>query len=980
MSEQNISVQAPSKTEKPKHMLEPEVIAQLTQALDRNALFLTANTRLASHLRQILDAIAIERAGSAGKANSEQRVWQSASILPFEAWTKNCWDHAMLSAALAPRLLLTPAQDGFYWEQALEQTDITQTLMAPAAAAAQAQQAYQLLRQSLVDPEQHTFEFNSAADSRAFYQWLQEYQKVIDATEHIALVDAQQQLLRIDTIEHRPIVLIGFQSPTPLQQALALHYAGDPSQLESIHLRKACQRISNLGVSDFASEVNAAAQWSKQMQQQNPAARIAVVIQNLSQHKMLVERSFSAVFEPARVYSPEPATLSGFNMSAGVALAETALVSIALFIIDTLAQPLKLEEWTRLLNSAYMSNNNKDFFRRQALLAKMYDAGEAEYNLVDIERLLHWRNKDRQLELDPAQVTDAEAAPVDLTEILSQAAQRQIKMRASAIKSKKQCPSDWLPTLFKQLALFGWPGKRTLSSDEYQQRSSFERHSETFSSFDTIVGKVTLANAIRLFHRHCQNQIYHRETVSKPNMAKHVQVLGGLEASGQTFDHLWLLGMSDRQWPAIPQAHPLIPRRLQIEFQMPSASVEREFEYAKRVTSGYLNSASDIVISYPQSVDDIESHISSLVYNLVSELPNKLAAEKNLNLQQTDLPSLDNSDVFGQHGLAASDTETLFENIADLNGLPLTASVDNTSEAAVLPGGSAMIKDYNVNPLKAYFKWRLGVKPLGNLVLGVSPLERGNSIHEALEAIWQALGGSASLHDCTAEQLRGLVVEASSVAINTVMSRRFIALAPHIISLEQRRLANTLLEWLVIERKRPAFNIYALERALSIELVGQRLNLRIDRIDRLADGQLLLIDYKSGLSSVAAWLDDKVSEPQLPIYVCAIDGDPELNGEAAVAISYARLKADALGFDGIADDETAALTVDGVSSLDKRRNHEFFDWQQLTSHWRENLQTTVEAIVAGRAAVDLSDRGIADPVYEPAMRLSFASVDERVAK
>ena len=170
-------------------LVDSDVVIQLEEALDRGALFITPNTRLASYLRDLLDDIMLHR------QKSNLGVWSTPELIPFDAWTTSQWTAAMLSGKTSPRLILSAGQDILYWERALEQSPIAQTLMSPAAAAAQAQQGYQLLRQGLVDIDQHAFEFNSAVDSRAFYDWIKHYKALLQNSDHIALVDAQSELL-----------------------------------------------------------------------------------------------------------------------------------------------------------------------------------------------------------------------------------------------------------------------------------------------------------------------------------------------------------------------------------------------------------------------------------------------------------------------------------------------------------------------------------------------------------------------------------------------------------------------------------------------------------------------------------------------------------------------------------------------------------------------------------------------------------------
>ena len=998
--------------------IDATLIEQLSTALAQGALFLTPNTRLAGQLRLILDAIRLDQF-EAENVQPDISVWQTPTVIPFETWTISSWQSAMLAGEVPARLILTPGQDALYWEQALEQSESSLSLLSKSAASSQARQGYQLLRQSLVPIEQHEFEFNSALDSRAYLEWIKNYQQIVAKSTHIPLVDAQAQLLSLpskrflldsqlsdtETIDQQKpmLVMVGFHAPSALQLALANKYVGPESDLSGglsadadvddtdvnkrvvfLQLSKRCQQLNSSAYTDFASEVKAAAHWSKAIQIQQPDARIAIVIQNLSQQKMLVERSFIEVFEPDKVYDADSILQNDFNISAGIPLSESGLVKIALLIIDSLARPLSIEEWQSVLMSPYIGGNFK--FRR-ALLDSAYEAGEREYTLAQISRLLLWRSNGFTKDLDDAEqdsVGAGDKEPASLLAGLAQAAQLYIASRSGGGKAKSAFPSQWLPKFRELLNLFIWPGQRTLNSDEYQQLSSFDSHCQLFAGLDSIVGKVSLAKASSLFRRHCQNQVFHRETVKKTDGSQHVQILGALEASGQTFDYLWLTGMSERQWPAAPQAHPLIPRGIQIQYAMPSASVEREFEYAKRLTQGYLCGANSINISYPTAIDDITCHISPLLSSVANTL------DLSLNDWSAD-PS--DKNIGGDLLAAASELadelnieledEQLFENIADHFGKPLRLESDpQLEDKALLAGGSGMLKDYNVNPLKAYFKWRLGVKAPAAVVLGVSPLERGNTLHEALETIWQALGGSAALQDCTLAQIKQLLEETTEESVDQVLARRFTPVSSRLKQLEKQRLKNILLSWLAIESERPAFVIDALEKPM-VCTIGEpesalNIQLRIDRIDRLDDGQLLMIDYKSGNSFAAGWFDDNVTEPQLPLYACAVDDDEAVSSSKGLAIAYAKLKAGELAYDGIADDAGSAQEIKGITSLEKRRNCEAEDWSSLLQHWRSRFVDVANEIINASAVVDINLRGVDDAVYEPAMRLNSSATTSSV--
>ncbi len=62
------------------------------------------------------------------------------------------------------------------------------------------------------------------------------------------------------------------------------------------------------------------------------------------------------------------------------------------------------------------------------------------------------------------------------------------------------------------------------------------------------------------------------------------------------------------------------------------------------------------------------------------------------------------------------------------------------------------------------------------------------------------------------------------------------------MKLEQNRLQNLLVNWLELEKRRPYFNVIAIEKSTQIRINNVSVNLRIDRIDELSDGSKILID------------------------------------------------------------------------------------------------------------------------------------------
>src|SRR5450631_2757406 len=81
--------------------------------------------------------------------------------------------------------------------------------------------------------------------------------------------------------------------------------------------------------------------------------------------------------------------------------------------------------------------------------------------------------------------------------------------------------------------------------------------------------------------------------------------------------------------------------------------------------------------------------------------------------------------------------------------------------------------------------------------------------------------------------------------------------------------------------------------ARALVIAQARVDLRIDRIDRLGDGSRVIIDYKSGRPRRQDWLGERVAQPQLLAYLQAVEAPVS-------ALASASLAPRAVGFKGIA--------------------------------------------------------------------------------
>jgi probable DNA repair protein len=248
-------------------------------------------------------------------------------------------------------------------------------------------------------------------------------------------------------------------------------------------------------------------------------------------------------------------------------------------------------------------------------------------------------------------------------------------------------------------------------------------------------------------------------------------------------------------------------------------------------------------------------------------------------------------------------------------------------------GGAALFKDQAACPFRAFAHHRLGARSLDAADLGLDAMERGSLVHRVLELIWQALGTQQQLLSLPTPAVDALIHRAVDEALAPAVARRPQTFTERFTSVERGRLRGLVREWLDVERGRPPFAVVACEQSRNFRVGGIDGQLRVDRLDRLDDGRLVVIDYKTGNVPARPWDGGRPEEPQLPLY--AITG-----ADAVAAVAFARLRAGASGFKGMAAAADMLPEVKAVA-----------DWGQLQTDWRRTLIALAAEFERGHAAV-----------------------------
>jgi ATP-dependent helicase/DNAse subunit B len=289
---------------------------------------------------------------------------------------------------------------------------------------------------------------------------------------------------------------------------------------------------------------------------------------------------------------------------------------------------------------------------------------------------------------------------------------------------------------------------------------------------------------------------------------------------------------------------------------------------------------------------------------------------------------------------------------------PLTVFFDDASQLPFppgdAPGGASVLTAQSQCPFKAFATARLGAQDWEPAETGLTAQERGQLLHAVLHSIWAGPPYGIRTHAellaltdlpsfVTRHVRRGLQAKMPSRARECMPSRY--------LELEEARLVELVTEWLGYESSRVPFTVLETEQRATASIAGLTLHLRLDRIDRLIDDTLLVIDYKSGNVSPSSWDLPRPDDVQLPLYAeFALDcGTERLGG---LVLAKVRIGENNREFAGYVRDAKTTLFpgLTGNHGLMRRK---------LTNEdmeaWRACIEQLARNFLAGRAEVGPRD-------------------------
>ena len=811
-----------------------------------------------------------------------RRVWPSPDVLPWGAWVERELDAARARGASLPRRL-SASEQWLLWRAAVHEACEGLAVLMPDALIEPVRQAIGRLDDyGLPLPPASTAETAVLMQARtAFRRRCAELKASGAGSWH----DCRAHL--------RPstrLWLAGFSALGParrqwLEQHGARVHGGAVSDAAP-YLADAATQV--IGCNDPSREAETAAHWCAAQLARDPRARLLLVVPRLSQQRHLWERALSQQLDVRSLLDGAGSSAtSAFAIEGGQPLVGYPLVAAALQLIAIASGRGGFEELSAVLRSPYLSALDRDQSLRLDLWLRDRNVGAGGAGML--ARLLQ---------------------PVAAA--LGEAAAAVLQILIAAIAGGAGAPvaaADWAHWFAALLSRCGWPGNG-LGADEQQVRIRFDELLGELSTIAPDVRRLQAGEAAELLHAMARRVSFEPATDDVP-----VTVTAYLDDPIVRYDGIWVAGLSAEVWPAAAQPDALLPAPLQRDAGVPEATAAGQLRLAQQRMRQWQQCSARCVWSWARSESDLPRNPSALL-----------------------------GDVLTAPGASSVPATPVFELQAWLQASSpaLEAWHDDSGPAWPLPrepgGGAKLLELQSLCPFRAFAELRLRAQPLPAPQPGIDARLRGNMLHCALEQFWQATGSAASLHSRSREATLALVHECVQLAAQRIATRIPGAIDPALLRREVARagrLIGQLIDW---ELTRGAFEVQSLEAPQRLPIAGTTLPLRLDRVDRLDDGGLVVIDYKTGAAHSFDPHAERLPKPQLPAYALAA-------GEQVKAVIAVHLGRE-LKLRGVAD-RPGRVPGRGIDLVAGGEGN----WPPLLRHWDERLERLMREYLEGRAAV-----------------------------
>jgi probable DNA repair protein len=826
-------------------------------------------------------ATALRIAHTAAQLRLGRRIWSSPQILPWGAWLEQGLGAARARGQAVPRRL-SPAEEWLLWRDAVRDACSGLPILSPDALIDSVRRAVALLEDYGLEPRA-----DSAPEAGVLLQARAQMRRrcsELGALRSSSWVDCEPYL-RAPALA----LMLGFQSLGAARRAwlerigVSIASPVGPSRAAASTVARSEQVLL---FENPEREAEAAAQWCAAQIARDPSARLLLVVLELRKQRHWWQRALSQRLDYRLILQPALAHAeSAFAIEGGQPLHRYALINSALALIALACGQGDFNALSTVLRSPFLDAAARDSRLRIDVWLRERNLGAGQ--LASLDALLG-----RLAQELGQSVALAWRALIEALAAL-----------ASDGHSALATPSQWAQRFASLLARVGWPGEG-LDSFEQQVRMRFDQLLGEFSSMTVTPQRLSpqqaseqlLELAVRIAFEPASDDVA-------------VTVTAALEDPILQYDGIWVAGLSAEAWPQAASPDPLIPMGLQAATGMPMASPEGQLQLAHEALERWRQATPSLTLSCARTDGELPlapSPLLPVLEHAAGEAP-----------------------AFALEAWMVAHAPAL-ETWSDPRGPAWPAQ-------QALRGGTFLLEQQSLCPFRGFAQLRLQARGLPEPAPGIDPRLRGQILHRALELFWDATRDSDTLQRRALEDTLALIQSSSERALADVAARLVGSLEPALLSREGARTAQVLRELIAWERTRQPFQVMQLESPQSCAIGGASLQLRLDRIDRLDDGGLLVIDYKSGAAHAFDASAQRPTQPQLLAYATAA-------GERTAGVLALYCGREGLKLRGITDRAGRLPRL-------RRAAQSAQAWSTMLKQWRAQLQALVQEYLSGYAAV-----------------------------
>lgn len=835
----------------------------LTGALEKGSVVVTANRRLARELKNVHGEMQKE---------SGIRAWPTPDILFITDWLDRLLESGPLDDSMPVRI--DAQASSVLWERCVEES-ILDSLPGVSGIVRQCKQSWVRLQDWCVPLNEITARA-AGAEQKQFAAAVRQYTGILSRNNWVddaGLIKATVAGIMAKRLKDIPtrVCLAGFDRISPAVEALLRELASNDVEVLHADSPEIANAIATSTHRDQDAELRAAGAWARRQLSGDPTLGIAIICPDLETNANQVARLVREGFAPGWQIAG-PSHRDAVNISYGRALADYPAVRVALMLLRWVHEGLTSRDVSVLLRSrSVVGGVTGGRSRLEQMLRQIPDR--------------RWFPQDF---LDILTGPDGNADATAWTACIAKIAEAKLSYRELA------GPAQWAARFDQLMTDAGWPGAESLDSHEFQLLNRWRELLNEFARLERVMPIISFQAAVARLNKIASDTVFQPESDHGV-----LRVLGTLEAAGMEFDKVWVTAFDARHWPANGNPLAYVSRQLQKDATLPDATPQDTLEFSRRVCHRILHSATEVLLSWPLADGDVPVQPSPLLPEI------------------EDVANIDVADP----GWYAS-TMLKCETIALVTSNP----VPGVGEDERISGGAYTVQRQANDPFSAFASGRLRVGELQSFQSGLSARIRGNAIHSALSDLFSDHPSRSEILGWSDDELARKIAQASGRSLAQYERHAGTALR-RMIQLEQDRIRKILYRFVTEERSRENFQVAMTEQQLEYAGHGIRLSLRVDRIDRLSDNSVQIIDYKTGAEKTLLNRAGELNDLQLMVYALALQSEYTVGGIAII-----NLDARKISFKGAGQDD---------------------EWAGRYSRWGAEANAAIQAIARGDARVNM---------------------------